>query len=171
MPVNSLAIATVPTQSIEDDFYRLIRTKYANEPMSMFGAIKQGGRYNIVGFGALYLGFDPDICHAEVTQGILAGLPTKKDAFKLWQYKVKLQAIVRLDEKSVLHELGVTTAEISIKGNHETASTIGNPLFKRGVEGLVAPSAQKLGGLCLDVFLDNVKSPSNVQPLNMCDFP
>lgn len=154
MHVNRDELDKVASQKIDGGFYRLIRTKYANEPLSMFGSIAQGGRYNVAGtFGALYLGFDTETCHAEVTQGILAGLPVKIGAFKLWEYDVALQKIIRLDNPTVLTSIGVTVDEITIPGNHQTASLIGEPLYEREMEGLVAPSAQRRGSLCLDVSL------------------
>ena len=171
MHVNRDELNKLPPQKIDGNFFRLIRTKYANEPLSMFGSIAQGGRYNVAGlFGALYLGFDTETCHAEVTQGILAGLPIKKGAFRLWEYDVALQKIIRLDDPSVLAAIGVTVDEITIPGNRQTASLIGEPLYTRKLEGLVAPSAQRRGSLCLDVFYDHVKLPSFVKPLTMSDF-
>ena len=171
MHVNRDELDRVAPQKIDGSFYRLIRTKYANEPLSMFGSIAQGGRYNVARlFGALYLGFDTETCRAEVTQGILAGLPVKKGAFKLWEYDVALQKIIRLDDPTLLAAIGVTFDEITVPGNHQTASLIGEPLYLRRVEGLVAPSAQRLGSLCLDVFLDHVKPLSFVKPLKMSDF-
>jgi len=171
MHVNRDELDKVAPQKINGSYCRLIRTRYANEPLSMFGSFVQGGRYNIAGlFGALYLGFDAETCHAEVTQGILAGLPVKIGAFKLWEYDVALQKIIRLDDPTVLTSIGVTVDEITIPGNHQTASLIGEPLYERKMEGLVAPSAQRRGSLCLDVFLDHVKLPSFVKPLTMPDF-
>lgn len=171
MHVNRDELDKVAPQKIDGSFYRLIRTRYANEPLSMVGSLLEGARYNVAGmFGALYLGFDSDTCHAEVTQGILAGLPVKKGAFKLWEYAVALQRIIRLDDPSVLSAIGVTIDEITVPGHRETASLIGEPLYKRKVEGLVAPSAQRRGSLCLDVFQDHVKLPSYVNPLKMSDY-
>lgn len=171
MHVNLDELNKLPPQKIDGSFFRLIRARYANEPLSMDGSILEGGRYNVAGmFGALYLGFDSETCHAEVTQGILAGLPVKKGAFKLWEYSVALQKIIRLDDPNVLTVIGVTVNEITIPGNRQTASLIGEPLYKRKMEGLVAPSAQRHGYLCLDVFLDHVKDPSFVNPLRMSDY-
>ncbi len=59
MPVDKDALETVPASAIEGVFYRLISERYQNEPLSMFGAFKEGRRYNVAQtFGALYLGFD-----------------------------------------------------------------------------------------------------------------
>jgi len=169
---NKAALHTIRPADVSGDFFRLIRSRYAGEPLSMYGSFNNGGRYNVAGlFGALYLGLDPDTCHAEVTGGILAGVPTKPGAFKLWTYAVALRTIVRLDDPGVLTILGLTISDITIPGNHWTASEIGEPLFNRGLEGLVAPSSQKVGGLCLDVFLDHVKSPSAVNPMRQQDWP
>jgi len=124
-----------------------------------------GGRYNVAGlFAALYLGFDHETCQAEVSQGIAAGVPFKIGAFTAWDYSVELSTIVRLDAASVLARLGITKSDITIPGNHWTASGIGEHLHKRGdVQALVAPSAQLANGLCLDVYLDRVKMPSYVK--------
>jgi RES domain-containing protein len=171
MYVNRDELDKVAPQKIDGSFYRLIRTRYANEPLSMFGSIAQGGRYNVAGlFGALYLGFDSETCHAEITQGILAGLPVKKGSLKLWEYSAELQKVIRLDDPDILSAIGVTVDETTIPGNHQTASLIGEPLYLRRVEGLVAPSAQRRSSLCLDVFLDHVKLPSFIKPLKMSDF-
>jgi len=171
MNVNLDELSKLPPQKIDGNFFRLIRTRYASEPLSMVGSILEGGRYNVAGaFGALYLGFDSETCHAEVTQGILAGLPVKKGAFKLWEYAVALQKIIRLDDPRVLKSIGVTANEIIIPGNRQTASLIGVPLYNQKMEGLVAPSAQRRGSLCLDVFLDHVKDPSFINPTRMTDY-
>jgi len=128
--------------------------------------MSNGGRYNVATlFAALYLGFDRRTCEAEVSQGIAAGVGFKKGAFTAWDYGVKLEAVVRLDESAVQTGIGVTQSEITTQGNHWTASGVGEHLHKRGdVEGIVAPSAQLVGGKCLDLYLDRVKAESNVTP-------
>jgi len=166
MTVNTAALHSVPTSAVTGKYFRLIRQRYAHEPLSMLGALKEGQRYNVAGlFGALYLGFDKETCQAEVQGGILMSLPIKAKAYVLWDYQVKLQAVVRLDDDTICSAIGITQAEISVKGDHQWASLIGEPLYNRAVEGLVAPSAQKTGGKCLDVFLDHVHAPSEVVPL------
>lgn len=126
MHVNLDELNKLPPQKIDGNFFRLIRSRFANEPLSMVGSILEGGRYNVAGsFGALYLGFDSETCHSEVTQGILAGLPVKKGAFKLWEYAVALKKILRLDDPNILIVIGVTVNEITIPGNRQTASLIG----------------------------------------------
>lgn len=168
MAINTGALYSVATEPVTGKFYRYVLSRYADEPLSMFGAMKNGGRYNVAElFGALYLGFDRQTCEAEVNQGIAAGLPFKKGAFTAWDYDVNLKTVDRLDQGHVQKEIEVTAAEISKQGDHWTASGIGEHLHKRGdVEGLTAPSAQLPGGLCLDVFLDRVKDPSYVKPLS-----
>jgi len=157
----------LPTKPIKGTFYRYIRTKYADEPLSMLGSQRNGGRYNVAGlFGALYLGFDRKTCEAEVSQGIAAGIDVlKKGAFTAWSYAIELHAVVRLDGKSIQKQIGITQADLTIKGDHRTASGIGEHLHKRGdTEGLVAPSAQLKDGKCLDIFLDRKKETSKVLP-------
>lgn len=145
-----------------------MRTKFGDEPMSMIGSLISGGRYNVRGlFGALYLGFDRETCEAEVSQGIAAGVPFKSGAFTVWDYTVDLSDTVRLDENLILNQLGITKKEITIPGNHWTASGIGEHLFTRGdVEAIVAPSAHKDDGLSLDIYLDKLKSGSTVKELS-----
>jgi RES domain-containing protein len=165
MPVNKDALDTVPASAIEGVFYRLISERYQNEPLSMFGAFKEGRRYNVAQtFGALYLGFDKETCQAEILGApILAGLLPKKGAYVLWDYDASLNLVVRLDDTQTCTTIGVTQAEITVKLDHQWASSIALPLFRRRIEGVVAPSAQKPDGKCLDVFLDNVSSPSFVK--------
>jgi RES domain-containing protein len=168
MRVNTGALYTVAADAVRGRFLRYIRTRYAADPLSMYGAINNGGRYNVAGlFGALYLGFDRETCEAEVSHGIAAGLPFKAGAFTVWDYDVSLNSVVRLDRDAVRAAVDVDLAEITIPGNHWTASGIGEHLHKRGdVEGLVAPSAHLKEGLCLDIYLDRVKSSSRVQPVS-----
>ncbi len=144
MEVRTEALYSIPTEPIKGIFYRYIRTKFANEPLSTHGAMSNGGRYNVAGlFAALYLGFDHLTCQAEVSQGIAAGVPFKRGAFTVWDYETDLRAIIRLDNNAILQEIGVTESDITISGNYWTASAIGEHLHNRGnVEGLVAPSAQ-----------------------------
>ncbi len=165
MIANQAALHQVQTEPVNGQFYRYIRKKYATMPLSMHGAFNEGRRYNVAGlFGALYLAFDCATCEAEVSQGIIAGLEMKKGAFVVWEYQVSLQSVVRLDSESVLQAIEVSRADITVKGNHWTASGIGEPLYNRGVEGLVAPSAQQEDGKCLDIFLDHVNENSSVEP-------
>lgn len=106
-----------------------------------------------------------------MSQGIAAGLPFKKGVFAVWQYDVNLACVVRLDNPNVQEAIGVSQEDITIKGNHWTASGVGEPLFNRGnVEGLVAPSAQLPEGKCLDVFLDRLQQNSVVNPVSRVAF-
>lgn len=167
MHVKTGALYTLKPSRITGTFYRYIRTKYGDEPLSVVGSLRNGGRYNVAGlFAALYLGFDTKTCESEVSQGIAAGVPFKVGAFTAWDYDVALVSVIRLDDPTVQSELQVNNADISIQGNHWTASGIGEHLHKRGdVEGLVAPSAQHKGGLCLDIYLDRVQpNDSHVTP-------
>ncbi len=145
-----------------------MRTKFGDEPMSMKGSLISGGRYNVQGlFGALYLGFDRETCEAEVSQGIAAEVPFKRGAFTAWDYTVDLSDVVRLDDDLILNQLGISRQDITIPGNHWTASGIGEHLFIRGdVEAIVAPSAHKDEGLSLDIYLDKVNSNSKVKQLS-----
>jgi RES domain-containing protein len=164
--MNTGALYNVSCEPINGTFIRYMRTKYGDTPMAIEGSILNGGRYNVAGlFGALYLGFDHVTCQSEVSQGIAAGVPFKKGAFTAWDYHVHLHSIVRLDNVAVQTMLGITKSEITIAGNHWTASGIGEHLHKRGVvEGLVAPSAHHATGLCLDVYLDRLAATSEVKP-------
>ncbi|MFH0801792.1 MAG: RES family NAD+ phosphorylase [bacterium] len=166
MAVKTHILSELPTEPVNGKFYRLIRKRYADKPLSMFGSLKEGGRYNVAGaFSALYLGFDQETCRAEVSQGIASGLPFKPGAFVLWNYNALLNSVIRLDDQNICKRIGVTLEEITVTGDHQWAGLIGEPLYKRGVEGLVAPSAQRKGGKCLDIYLDNVKPPAYVKPI------
>jgi RES domain-containing protein len=160
------ALYTVGTEPVKGKFFRYIRTRYANEPLSTFGSMHSGGRYNVAGlFAVLYLGADEETCQAEVSQGIAAGVEFKQGAFTAWEYDVELKAVVRIDKKAIQRELDISEDEITIPGNHWTASGIGEHLHKRSdVEGLMAPSAHFERGRCLDVFLDKVTTPQHVTP-------
>lgn len=165
MKVRTDALYKVQTAPIQGTFFRYIRTRYSDEPLSMHGSFENGGRYNVAKlFGALYLGFDRETCEAEVSQGIAAGVQFKAGAFTAWSYDADLQTVVRLDDPGIQNELEIQPSDITVQGDHWTASEIGEHLHKRGVEGIVAPSAQQQDGLCLDVFLDRVKARSHVTP-------
>ena len=166
MTLNSGALSLIHLQPVSGRFYRYIRTRFAKDPLSMVGALQNGGRYNVVySFGALYLGIDRTTCEAEVSNGIAAGLRFKTGAFTAWDYDVNLNGVVRLDQAEIQAAIGVTQAQITIPGDHWTASAIGEPLYNRGdVEAIMAPSAHLATGTCLDVFLDRVRSPSKVKP-------
>jgi RES domain-containing protein len=166
MKANTAALYTIAVEPLSGKLYRYILTKYASQPLSMHGAETNGGRYNVAGlFGALYLAFDRKTCEAEVSQGIAAGVPFKRGAFTAWDYEVSLQGVIRLDRKNVQDAIEVTEAEITIPGNHWTASAIGEHLHKRAdVEGLVAPSAQSLGDNSLAIYIDKVRHPSHIAP-------
>lgn len=160
-------LQTLKAEPLKTEAFRYIRSRYADEPLSTVGSLKHGGRYNVTqSFSALYLGFSEEVCQAEVSAGILSGGILKKGAFVAWKYHTDLKKLVRLDEEATLSRLGITKQDISIPGNHWTASVIGLPLFERGdVEGLVAPSAHLEDGNCLDIFLDRVRTPSSVKPV------
>lgn len=164
--MNTDELYKIGGEPIQGTFFRYMRTKYGDEPMATVGSMVNGGRYNVAGlFAALYLGFNHETCQAEISQGIAAGVPFKKGAFTAWDFSVELSSAIRLDLATTQDKLGITTADITQPGNHWTASGIGEHLHKRGdVEALVAPSAQLVTGLCLDVFLDRVNKPSFVNP-------
>jgi len=126
MQVNTEALESLQSEALTGTFYRYIRTRYADKPLSTNGAFVNGGRYNVAGsFAALYLGFNLETCEAEVSQGILAGVPLKRGAFTVWEYEASLSFVVRLDDPAIQAQIGVTDKDITISGNHWTASQIG----------------------------------------------
>ncbi len=139
MALDTKRLYSVKTEEIKGEFFRYIRTKYANEPLSTEGAFQNGGRYNVAKlFAALYLGFDRQTCEAEISSGIAAGVPFKTGAFTVWQYKTNLQEVLRLDKDDTLKEIGITSLDITKLGDHWTASGIGEHIHNRGSEGIVA---------------------------------
>jgi RES domain-containing protein len=163
MPVVPGALNQLGFEPVSGRFFRLIRSRFADQPLAMTGALLEGGRYNVAhSFGALYLGFDEETCQFEVQEGVLAGCEIKPGAYVLWDYNVSLEEVVRLDDDANCARIGVTQKEISVPGEHQWASLIGEPLFARGLEALVAPSAHRTNGKCLDIFLDNLRESSKV---------
>jgi len=131
----------------------------------MTGSIKAGGRYNIRDvFGALYLGIEKETCGLEIGKFDRNGDFWKPDAFFLWKYSVDLYKLIHLDGDARTR-IGVTFREITRDGDHQWSESIGFPLYNRGIEGILRPSAKHpIAEKSLDIFLDNVQGKSYVCP-------
>jgi RES domain-containing protein len=84
MQAKTDALYTIGSRPLAGVFYRYLRTKHGDKPLSMDGALANGGRYNVANlFGALYLGFDRKTCEAEVSQGYSCGRAALRKSRKL----------------------------------------------------------------------------------------
>jgi RES domain-containing protein len=161
-------LASISTEPCSGTFFRYIRKRYAEDPLSTTGSLEHGGRYNLKGrFGALCLGSSAAICQAEVSQGVLTGGTLRQGAYVGWKYTIDLQHCVNLNSNLSLKAPGLNRQQLTVRGEHEwTANNIGLPLYERkDVEALLVPSACLTEGHCLDVFMDRLLTHSQVKAL------
>jgi RES domain-containing protein len=88
-------------------WFRVLKPRYAHEPLSGEGAKLVGGRFNRPGRAALYLSADPQTAYAEYTQTLYdrPGL--------MCSYDVDLAPVVDLTDADILAALGVPAADLA----------------------------------------------------------
>jgi RES domain-containing protein len=111
------ALAELPTGPKTGTAYRLIHVKYAQTPLSAAGAIRTGGRYNLVDvFEALYLADSPVTALQEVQAIIAVGsslIPVKGPPRILLSVDYTLESVLDLTGAEVHSALGTSFQELT----------------------------------------------------------
>jgi RES domain-containing protein len=124
-------------------WFRVLKPRYAHEPLSGEGARLVGGRFNRPGRAALYLSADPQTAYAEYTQTLYdrPGL--------MCSYEVDLAPVVDLTDAEILAALGVSVADLAGRwlGIPDPPSQrLSERLIAEGWSGALYRSAQRPEG-------------------------
>ena len=119
-------------------------------PADPGGAIKVSGRYNRgldqfsedESFGALYLATRPEICLGEVYRHITPDLLPSLNDYRLSELSVSVRAI--LDCRSP-KSMALRLDDLTHDTDYEVTQSIGAAAFGEGFEGVLVPSATRLG--------------------------
>lgn len=127
-------------------WFRVLKPRYAHEPLSGTGASLVGGRFNRKGRVALYLSADPQTAYAEYTQTLFdrPGL--------MCSYDVDLAPVADLTAPATLHALGVTADTLAgrwVGVPDPPGQLLSERLIAEGRAGALYPSAQRTGGINL----------------------
>jgi RES domain-containing protein len=137
------------------------------------GARLVSGRYNRgldrfaegENFPALYLATAPEICLGEVYRHVTPELLSSLNDFRLSELSVSLQELA--DCRG--HEpLGLSTGDLVHDTDYEATQALGAAANCRGFEGLLVPSATRLGDNLI-VFPQNLRADSRIAVVSSRD--
>jgi RES domain-containing protein len=159
-------------KSIEAVFFRCTSRK--REPLSTGGALRNCGRYNVIGCAALYLASSPNLAVSE-------HLHLRK-VFEVRQFpprllvsvEVSLTQVLDLTDESTRGRFALTLEDLTGPYSADPDSpsitqTIAMEARKSGIEAILAPSALVRTETNLVVFRDNVASPRAVRVVGFDD--
>ncbi len=165
------AVATCPVVRWEDSVWRMHKRRYrADDPG---GARKVSGRYNRgldrfseqESFPALYFATAPEICLGEVYRHITPELLPALNDFRLSELFVEVGEV--LDCRSP-KALGLSLEHLAHDTDYEATQAIGAATLERGLEGLIVPSATRLGDNLI-LFPENLRSSSRTEVVSSRD--
>jgi RES domain-containing protein len=127
------------------------------------GSVRVGGRYSVKGLmPSVYASDNPATLDAELNyKGLKYGWqPSDFTTLLQIGMRWKLQAVIDLSSRAVLASLGVTGQALSacdwegeqMADREPLTQAIARAAFERFAEGLVVPSARRLGGLNVVYF-------------------
>ncbi len=155
------AVAGIPARRLQGQFYRLIADHLRDQVLSTEGSQRYGGRYNPKErFGAIYCSEQPAICRAEV-QAAAAGRTLS--SFVLASVKVRLNRVLDLTDRAVLHRLGLRPTDL-VAPDWGLTQELSRLAHEAGFEALLVPSAAA-PGTNLVLFLDNLDPASSIELL------
>jgi RES domain-containing protein len=107
----------IPTVCLNGRFWRMLSPRYSCDPLSGKGAARFGGKYNPVGFEALYLSLEYETAISEYMQEI-------QRPGTLCAYDLEITDIVDLLDPNVQLEFEIDRdffySDWKESGNHET---------------------------------------------------
>ena len=151
--------------------WRMHKRRYRAEDPG--GARKVSGRYNLgldrfpkeESFPALYLATAPETCLAEVYRHITTELlPTLND-FRLSELSVEVGEVLECRHPK---SLGLSLEHLVHDTDYEATQTIGAAALVKGLEGLIVPSATRLGDNLI-LFPANLRANSRIEVVSSRD--
>lgn len=147
-------------QRLQGRWFRVLKPRYAHEPVSGEGARLVGGRFNRMGIAALYLSADPQTAYAEYTQTLYdrPGL--------MCSYEVDLAPVIDLRNEAVLDALGVATTDLAgrwIGIKEPPGQRLSERLIAEGWVVALYRSAQRPEGTNLVVWSWAANAPRKVK--------
>jgi RES domain-containing protein len=148
---------------LEGRFWRILSPRWAHEPLSGEGAARHGGRWNPPGKAALYLSMEVETAFAEYQQE----LGTRPGLFVA--YDVTGARVADLREARALRQAGLEAGDafapwkdIAWVRKQRPATWDVMERLEGKADGLLAPSAQRLGGFNLVLWRWNAGGGPNV---------
>jgi RES domain-containing protein len=164
-------LAVRPVVSWKGRLWRMHKRRYrAADPG---GARRVSGRYNrgldrfpeAETFSALYLATAPEICLGEVYRHITPELLSSLNDFRLSELSVSLQELVDCRDQE---PLGLNTGDLVHDTDYEATQALGAAANSSGLEGLLVPSATRLGDNLI-IFPQNLLADSRISVVSSRD--
>jgi len=165
------AIEACPVVAWEGCVWRMHKRKYA--ATNPGGARKVSGRYNrgldrfpeAESFPALYLATSPEDCLGEVYRHVTPKLLPSLNDYRLSELSVRVGEVVDSREPAAL---GLRFDDLVHDTDYEATQAIGAAAFADGLEGLLVPSATRLGDNLI-LFPDNLRAGSRMEVVSSRD--
>ena len=165
------ALAVSPVVSWKGRLWRMHKRRYRAEDPG--GARLVSGRYNrgldrfpeAETFPALYLATAPEICLGEVYRHVTPELLLSLNDFRLSELSVSLQELVDCRGQELL---GLSVGDLVHDTDYEPTQALGAAANSHGLEGLLVPSATRLGDNLI-VFPQNLRTDSRIAVVSSRD--
>jgi len=165
------AIEACPAVAWEGRVWRMHKRKYAATDPG--GARKVSGRYNrgldrfleAESFPALYLATGPEVCLGEVYRHVTPKLLPSLNDYRLSELSVRVGEVVDSREPA---PLGLRFDDLVHDTDYEATQAIGAAAFVARLEGLLIPSATRLGDNVI-LFPDNLRAGSRIEVVSSRD--
>lgn len=139
-------------------FFRVIRQKYSDRPLSMEGSEKKDGRYHRRGkWGVLYLSEEAATAWREVEKYARARLR----AYTTIEITVRLSKVADLTDEETLKSLELPEGTL-VEPDFTRCQQLAGELREAGFEAILTWSAAQAGQKNLIVFADRLKEGSSV---------
>ncbi len=150
-------------------YYRALTPRWFHEPLSGDGAATTGGRFNPVGYPALYLAASPETALAEARQSRLIMPPRT-----ICSYRVTASNIIDFSEGFTGSPQPLDWSmwdcewrDIWVLDKERPPSwELADQLISDGKQGLLFPSLRHPGGTNLVLFLPNMNPPDSVSVID-----
>jgi len=146
-------------------FYRALTPRWAHDPLSGEGAAITGGRFNPVGYAALYLASDPQTAIAEAQQSQLIVPPKTLCAYHVSAANITdfSQGFTGSPQLTEWNLWDCNWRKIwHIERARPPSWELADALISQGTGGLLFPSLRNPGGTNLVLFLGNLAAPDLV---------
>jgi RES domain-containing protein len=165
------AVAGSPVVPWQGRAWRMHKRRYrADDPG---GARKVSGRYNRgldrfseeESFPALYLATGPEICLGEVYKHVTPELLPALNDFRLSELSVEVGEVL---DCRIPKALGLSIEHLVHDTDYEATQAVGAAALERGLEGLIVPSATRLGDNLI-LFPTNLRADSRIENISSRD--